>query len=164
MSLRLLKGSYALMLCDVGCVNPLGNLIPLDIQVSPDALAARTARRLQRTNARLDLALARVRGHLRQQTRQLNAAKGDFAEATEAIARLQDKVSSLDSEAPATPGLPQLLLFVAGAAATLLVLWFRRQDSSGPPDPPIARMPDDARELVSSQWIDESHRRRSVQR
>lgn len=144
-------GSYALMLCNVGCVTPLGNLIPLQIQVSADALAAQTARRLQKTNARLDLALARVRGDLKQQTRQLNVAKADSAESTEAIARLQDKVSSLDSEAPSTPWLPHLLFFLAGAAATFLVLRFRRQGSSGPPEPPIARIPDDARELVSTQ-------------
>ena len=144
-------GSYVLMLCNVGCVNPLGNLTPLQIQVSSDALAASTARKLQSTNARLDLALARIRSDLRQQTRQLNGARADFGESTDAIARLQDKVASLDGETPSTSWLPNLLILIAGAAATLLVLRFRGRRSSGPPEDPIAPVPDDARELVSAQ-------------
>jgi hypothetical protein len=144
-------GSYALMLCNVGCATPLGNLIPLPIQVSSDALAARTARKLQSTNARLDLALARVRSDLRRQARQLNGARADFEQSTEAIARLQDRVASLEGETPSTSWLPNLLIFIAGAAATLLVLRFRGRRSSGPPEDPITPVPDDARELVSAQ-------------
>ena len=146
-------GSYDLMICDAGCVNPLANLIPSRIEVSADALTAQTARKMEKTKTRLDIALQRVRHDLRQQGRRLEAATTGSAESADAIARLQKRVSSLDDRPPppSSPWLPYLSFFLAGAAVTSLVSAFRRRSSSGrPPEPPMPRIPDDARELVTT--------------
>lgn len=143
-------GSYDLMLCDAGCENPLGNLIPLRIDVAADALSAQTARGLEKTNTRLDIALRRVRNDLRQQGRRLGAATDASSASAESVARLQDRISTLERTSPSTPWVPYLLFFVAGAALASVAARFRRTSSSGrPPEPPMPPVPDDARELVS---------------
>lgn len=64
-------GPYHLMLCDRGCRNPLGNLIPARVEVVDDPLAAQTARKLQDTAERTSLALDGVRKDLRQSERKV---------------------------------------------------------------------------------------------
>lgn len=148
-------GSYALMLCSAGCRTPLANLIPLRVHVSVDPVAARTARKLVKTNDRLNIAFARVRRDLKKQYRQLTARSADSVESAESISRLQDgvialetEVASLQTEAPSVPWPSYLMFFVAGAASVLLIMRLRRR-SPALLDAPITQIPDDARELTS---------------
>ena len=145
-------GRYDLMLCDIGCRTPLGNLIPLGVDVSADALAAKTARRLERTNEKFELALARARYDLRRNNRSATEAS---AEAADAVARLRQRISSLETAAPSTPSppptpwVPYAAWFMTGAVVALLVLRLRRRSPSPIPEILIERVPDDARELTS---------------
>ncbi len=143
-------GSYTLMLCNLGCSRPLGNLFPLQVRVSPDALTAQTARKLERTNLQFDLTLARVRRDVRRNNRQLHAMTVASADSAEVIARLQDKISSLETEAPSTPWLLHMLFFLAGTAAVLVARRSGRRVRPASPDPLALRAPDDARELISN--------------
>ena len=149
-------GSYSLMLCNVGCRKPLADLIPTRVHVSADPIAAQTARRLEGTNNRLNIEFARVRRDLKGHSRQLKARKVDSLESAESISQLQDglialqiELASLNNEAPPVQWPTYLMLFVAGAASTLLAMRWRRR-SAAPPDTVIPRIPDDPRELIST--------------
>ena len=139
-------GRYDLMLCDDGCRTPLGNLIPLQVQVT-EAFAAQTARKLEKTNAKLDSALARLRTELRQRNRQIDLVEEASAESANAIGRLRENTSPLDTDVsdpwPAFAG-----WFLAGAATALVAMRVRRREYPRTPRGPSGRVPDDAGELL----------------
>ncbi|CAN5545391.1 hypothetical protein BH20ACT21_BH20ACT21_05520 [soil metagenome] len=99
-------GRYHLMLCDRGCRNPLGNLIPARVEVVDDPLAAQTSRKLQDATDRTSLALARLRKDLRQsdsrvylgaaeQLRKLGGVKANASETAQAVTALRKRLESL---------------------------------------------------------------------
>lgn len=143
-------GRYHLMLCDSGCRAPLGDLIPQRVVVSSEPLAAQSARKLQETKERLNLALARVRHDLRQSTARAKDAQAQAAEGADAIARLEQKLSSSDPDPPSTPWLSYAGWFLAGVAGTLALTRRRRQDFSSHADFPLEQVPDDPRELAGT--------------
>jgi hypothetical protein len=138
-------GRYSLMLCDADCRTPLGNHIPVPVNVTEDVLAAKTARRLDGTNERLRLALARVRRDVRQTQRQVRHVQNQANE-EEGAATLPEKPAS-DADEGMPPWITYAGWFIAGAAAALSLTRRRRQTSSHP-DLVIERIPDDARELT----------------
>lgn len=161
-------GYYNLVLCDVGCQTPLGNLSPLRVQVSADAFAAQTARKVEQINARLKLALARVRSDLRRTQRQVRAARSAASEAAaghaaaaevaaathDAIARSEERISALEAGSRSDPWTVYPAWFLIGAATALVGVRFRRRRdhavSSLAPEVSIEVMPDGDRELISS--------------
>lgn len=59
------EGRYSLMFCDVGCVTPLADVIPLEgVRVSTELLAAQTARRLDQLRTRTRDRMVRLRKEL----------------------------------------------------------------------------------------------------
>jgi hypothetical protein len=77
-------GRYYLMLCDLGCRIPLGNHIPVPVIVAVDPVVAKTVRRLEESNERLRLALARIRRDVRHTQRQLQHAEAQVTGARDA--------------------------------------------------------------------------------
>jgi hypothetical protein len=138
-------GRYTMMLCDEGCNTPLGNHIPIPVNIASDALAAQTARRLDNANERLQLALGRVRRDVKQAQRQLRIAETDAAEALDAVARLERR-SATKSDSNTFPWIAYAGWFFAGAFASLVLA--RRSRKSEPPHVIIERIPDDASELT----------------
>lgn len=142
-------GRYDLMLCDRGCRNPLGNLIPAHVEVVDDPLAAQTSRKLQDATERTSLALARLRHDLRQSDRKFRVAKADAADASERVAALSKRVASIATEPPSTPWPSYLAWFVGGIGIASAVVRGRRRVFLTT-ETPVEHIPDDARELAGS--------------
>jgi len=138
------EGSYYLMLCDLGCNVALGNLIPSRVSVTANALAAKTARRLEQTKADL-LALKRSRSDLRGTRRTLRQALSHDTIQTEAIQVLEQQLAETH-EAGSQPWATYAGWFFAGVAIALL---FGRRRARSRVDPVIGGIPDDARELTT---------------
>jgi hypothetical protein len=135
-------GRYFLMLCDEGCRSPLGNHIPVPVTVPADPFAARTARRLESTNERMTLALARLRSELRQTRRQLAKANGVESEPVEAVA-----ASNNPPEEGTPPWIAYAGWFIAGLS--LAVVIGRSRGKGANPDI-LIDIPDDARQLTKT--------------
>ena len=142
-------GLYDLMLCDAGCNAALGDLIPLEVQVSADPLAAQTARKLERQEARSDTRFGLIRRELRRTTRQLDAAEAASGASAERIVRLQRRVSALGNDAPATPWFAYAGWWLAGVVTALLVMRSRRRYRNLEPEARMVEVPDDASEILS---------------
>ena len=149
-------GPYHLMLCDLGCRTPLGDVIPQRVDVAADAFSAQLARKLERKNLRLQETLVRqrrqLRREIRQVERQLVETKLESAK-TDEVARLADEVARLRRERPSTPWMAFGGWFVAGAAVSalaLVVLRRRKDAASAEGEVSVVRVPDDARELIES--------------
>lgn len=112
--------------------------------MTADALAAETARRLNRSNERMSLALDRVRRDLQRTNRKLRHARADAAAAADAVLEPEQTPAS-DRDASGTPWLPYAGWFIAGAAVSFMFV--RRRREAPRPDLIIERVPDDAREL-----------------
>lgn len=141
-------GGYSLMLCDAGCQNPLANHIPIPVNITSDALAAQTARRLDKTNDRLTLALARVRHDVRQTQRELRRMQGSAtAAASEADGQSHHQVPVTNRESR-PPWIAYAGWFLAGVLAVFVVMRPRRDRLAA--EIVIERVPDDARELMKT--------------
>ncbi|HEV2755989.1 MAG TPA: hypothetical protein VG318_09465 [Actinomycetota bacterium] len=138
-------GRYSLMLCDAGCENPLGNHIPVPINITADVLAAQTARRLDRANERLTFALDRVRRDVRRTDGRLSRMQASQAEAADAVAPPRTRVVEPESE---QPWIAYAAWFLAGGLAALVLV--RRRPRRVPDELVIERIPDDARELTKT--------------
>ena len=147
-------GWYHLMLCDLGCRTPLGNVIPQRIDVVADASSAQLARKLDRTNIRLQEALANQRRQLRREIRNVQLVDGRVESATrEEVTRLNDRIAALERNRPSTPWIAFGGWFLAGAALSALAfLLVRRRKGAATADsePSLVRVPDDPRELIES--------------
>lgn len=140
-------GPYWLMLCDLGCRTPLANHTPVPVTVTADALAAETARRLNRSNERMSVALDRVRRDLQRTNRKLRQVRADAAAVADAVAEPKQAPAS-DRDTSGAPWLPYAGWFVAGAAVSFMLV--RRRRKAGVPEIIIERVPDDARELTKA--------------
>jgi hypothetical protein len=141
-------GPYWVMLCDMGCRTPMGNHIPVPVNVISDALAAQTARRFHQANERLTFAVARLRGDIRQMQREVRDLRTEAADAADAIA--QPAPTLVSERATTEPSwLPYAGWFVAGAAVA--IMFARRRRVEEPlPEILIEPVPDDARELIKT--------------
>ena len=139
-------GRYSLMLCDAECRTPLGNHIPVPVNVTSDAFAAQTTRRFRDLNERLTLALARVRQDVRQTRRQLRQVEADAAEALDAVAQPEPALAT-ERETNGPSWIPYAGWFLAGAAVAFTL---RRRRKVLLPEVLIERVPDDARELTKT--------------
>ncbi len=158
-------GRYHLMLCDRGCRNPLGNLIPARVEVVDDPLAAQTSRKLQDATDRTSLALARLRKDLRQsdsrvylgaaeQLRKLGGVKANASETAQAVTALRKRLESLDTDPRSMPWPAYLAWFVGGLGVATAAARGRRRASLMPTETPVERKPDDARELATSRSLE----------
>lgn len=155
-------GAYHLVFCDFGCRILLGDLFPLEVEVSDDPVVAQTARRLEKTYANLKLSLTRVRHALRRvetETRARAAAAHEsteaaVAESNGAIARSEKRISALEAGGLSDPWMAYSGWFLGGATIALVAMrfWRRRAPALSPsaPEVSVEPMPDDARELISS--------------
>ena len=146
-------GSYYLMLCDVGCRTPLGEVIPQRVEVVADAFSAQIARKLERTNDRMTGALEDVRNELRRARIKVDALESILIQYREANEVLKDRITALERKRPPTPS-PWTAFagwFVAGVAVSALALTVvhRRRDAVIGSTIPVD-VPDDARELIES--------------
>lgn len=147
-------GRYDLMLCDGGCRNPLADLVPLSVQVVDDPLAAQTARKLQDTNERLSLALARVRKDLRRTTGRVEAAQADSRQAVDLAVdgarALRKRLASIATDRSSSPWPANLAWFVGGLGVASVAVRGRRRASLTHTGTPVERTPGDERELAAS--------------
>lgn len=141
----LTPGRYRLMLCDLGCATPLGNVVPQPLHVSGDAALARAVRTLERRNERLGQAVRRTRASVRR-------TSNENAEATASVAAALTRVEgeAQPGRDPSVPWIAYAGWFLAGATSVLLLLGRRRRTAVVLPDPPIERIPDDPRELTEA--------------
>ncbi len=143
-------GSYDLMFCTVGCRKPLADIVPLAVDVTADAVAARTARDLQRTNERLAVARARLRFDLRRLERRARETRETLAESTGRIIALEAQLARAESDRPSPSPLVYVGWFIAGSTVALIGLRRRRRTNDWEPMVPMVDVPDDARELVDA--------------
>jgi hypothetical protein len=138
-------GAYWIMLCDAGCRTPLGNHIPVPVNVISDALAAQTARRFHQANERLTFSLAQVRGDVRRMQRKVRELRADAADAV-----AEPEPTVVIERATSRPSwIPYAGWFVAGAAVALIFARRRREEKQLP-EILIEPAPDDARELIET--------------
>jgi hypothetical protein len=140
-------GSYYLMLCDLGCEVTLGNLVPSQVNVTNDVLAAQTTRRLQQTEADLTLALQRSRSELRETRLTIRQALSNNANQVDRIKTLETKLADATRTEP-QPWIGYAGWFVAGVIGALLFLL--RTSKRSQTNVLMERVPDDARELINS--------------
>lgn len=112
-------GSYNLMLCSPGCVEPVGDLIPIKVRVSSDPAMAAEVRRLTQKEWDLRSALAGTKRDLRQTNQKLIAAESE-AEA-EAAPPVERDISATPA-AETTPWWSYAVWFMGGAVLTLVAL------------------------------------------
>ncbi|HEX6207657.1 MAG TPA: hypothetical protein VF058_04775, partial [Actinomycetota bacterium] len=138
-------GPYVLALCSEGCAAPLGDVVPSQITLVADPVAARTAREVGKLDWRVN-ALGQRANHLERQIRALRGAGTDpeVIEAIDALTvraekearrvqELEARVEELEGAAPA----PAWLVVGAAGAALLLLLPRRRRPRGRPPEPPV---------------------------
>jgi len=131
-------GTHALMLCTAGCVRALADVVPHEVLVTEDPLAARTARELSRLGVRLDATRSRLGHRVAELERELRVARSQETDpdaldaATTRVVELERRVAELEGSAP---GAAWLVVGAAGAALLLLPLR-RRRPREGPPTPP----------------------------
>lgn len=145
-------GPYSLMLCDEGCEVPLANVIPSGVEVTTDALAARTMRRLQDAEADLALALQRTRNDVRQTRAAMRHALSEDAEQDAAQGERIRVLGKQLADVPRPDGPPWFAYagwFFAGGAAALLLVG-RRHLRRREHEMFVERIPDDARELTTT--------------
>lgn len=137
-------GPYALMLCSEGCVQPLADIVPSEIEVFADPVAARTARALERARAGRARLAQRVQ-HVERELRALESrgTDQDLLDAIDALTArtrhaerelraTQRRAGELEGAAPA----PAWILLGAAGGALLLFLSRRRRPRRGPPESP----------------------------
>lgn len=138
-------GDYSLMLCDEGCVNPLGSVVPTDVTVTSAAAAAAAAAREARLSSdRVADRVAALRREARR-FRQDALRAQDEAEALQssmehtqlALRGMQLRLEQLMARPAERPGLEPFGAGMGvglGLAALVVALWRRRRPSvSGPP-------------------------------
>lgn len=136
-------GRYFLMLCDKGCLTPLANHIPVPVTVTADILAARTARRVDRMNSRLQLDLARIRHDVRSTERRLRDLRDQVnAEPERAPEPVSVPASPSDGDEP-SPWIAYAGWFIAGGSVAMVFARRRNRAERSLKD----LVPDDARDL-----------------
>jgi hypothetical protein len=146
------SGSYYVMLCSAACREPLADLVPKPIQVVDDSLSAKTARKLETTKDKVQLALQRMRHDLRREGKRRRAAETDVAQVVRDVASLRKRTDSLDKDPQFVPWIAYLGWFAGGVGcATAAAINRRRRaapgaTSEGPPQ----HLPSEDRELVGS--------------
>jgi hypothetical protein len=133
-------GKYALMLCDEGCHQPLGDVFPTTVTVYADAATAGLARRLEGVES--DLAVLAEEHPQAQQAKKIAAgAWGRVAELQANLRGLEQSIEELEAapaaagDRPSTPWASFIGWFLAGVASAMLVLVkMARRDRSVPSD------------------------------
>jgi hypothetical protein len=145
--------TYALMLCDAGCEQPLADIVPTrGFAVVADPATAQLAERTRRLEERLAAAQRRSLAAARAAGRRARSAELE-------VRALERRLGALDRQAaePANaPGLPLWALAgwpVAGGLAAALAFLMLRRRRAEPPHALDAWHPTDAelRELIDSQ-------------
>lgn len=157
---RVEPGRYALMLCDEGCVHPLGQVIPSPVEVVANPALARLAARVTRLTFRVETLnqqlqqantdmSATVRRHtelelrsLRRELDEANAAAADAASDNERLQRSVDelsaRVASLEAEQAAARVSLWVLGIALGVAAIVVAVRYARRRAGDEGDPPAA--------------------------
>ncbi|MDQ3958347.1 MAG: hypothetical protein M3273_08515 [Actinomycetota bacterium] len=139
------EGFYRLMFCDLGCVNPLGNLIPSKVSVTSEVLAARTSRSLQALRLRVRHRVAVLEHRIRALRNEAEEPPPAAPDLSGPVDRLEAQVAALEAEEPETPWLAYAGWFAAGLASAVAFYLARLRRRAT-----RVRVPDDARELVST--------------
>lgn len=153
-------GTYALMFCTAGCVEPLADLIPIRVTLVADPETARLAQRSDRLDARLDRVAESSKAQVGEAMADARQANTQAGYAIAAVRELHATIDTLHSDlqlmagelarqgsAPETPWAAFLGWFLGGAATMLLVVMLRRRRRA-------TRI--DTEEL--ERWLDESER------
>ncbi|HEU4488099.1 MAG TPA: hypothetical protein VFS38_02300, partial [Actinomycetota bacterium] len=146
------SGRYYVMLCSAACREPLADLVPERIQVVDDSLSARTARKVETTKYKVQLALQRIRHDRRQEVKRRRAAETALAQVVRDVASLRRRTDSLNDVPRSVPWIAYLGWFTGGVGwATAAGMTRRRRaarvtGSEGP----LEHLPSEERELVGS--------------
>lgn len=110
-------GRYALVLCsNPDCDQSLGNVIPSEVIVTQDVLAAQTARRVANESFENEMALVRLRHRLGGVRSQLSELRAEMAEMEPAT--VTAPISHTSSREPGLPWLAYAGWFLAGGVVT----------------------------------------------
>jgi hypothetical protein len=115
-------GTYALMFCDLGCLRPLGDIVPAKVTVVEDPLVALLARRLERR----EMEGLRQLSSLQAARRVAKEAREEAKAATEGAAALATRIRELEArvatlEEPGRfPSLASAGWLVTGAVCALV--------------------------------------------
>jgi hypothetical protein len=144
--------TYHLMLCDAGCAEPLGDVIPTkDFAVVGDPVTAQLVERLDRLELR---SRDRAR-HLGAARREAHGARAAALDARSEVGQLEATVSSLAGEGRGSARVTPWTYagwFVAGAlAGALAVLFLRRRRSRPARTAGCHPSDEELRELLSSE-------------
>lgn len=126
------SGTYNLMLCSPGCVEPVGNLFPLKVRVSPDPVVATKVRRLTEKTWDLKTTLAGTKRDLRRSNRKLILAEPAAEGGNE---RVSERADATVPTGETTPWWHPAMWFVSGALLTLVLNHLRLRKRGGSPAP-----------------------------
>lgn len=146
------SGHYYVMLCNASCLAPLADLVPNPVQVVDDPLTAKTARKLEATKAKVQLALQRTRHDLRLEGERRRAAETDLTQVKRDVALLTKRTESLEKVPQSVPWIACLGWFAGGVGCATVVAMARRRRTAprATPEGPLQPLPSEERELVGS--------------
>lgn len=141
-------GTYYMMLCDVGCRTPLGDIVPTAIRLTDEPFAARALRLIERYRAHFDSKLLRIDRLARKSLSRTLDAEQDIAELKARVGALSSEIESLRHRPAPGPWGPVAAGAAGGSMVVLtgalgMMLLRRRRGAIAVPV-----VPDDARQLV----------------
>lgn len=125
------SGRYSLMICDDGCIHPLGDFVPTTLSVVQSPLVARLKGRSDRMRGRLFRAKAAARKSRVRSKRTLaevGALRADISTLRGEMSSLEGRLRRADRD-PTQPWGPILWASMGAATATLLAFLARRRRS-----------------------------------
>jgi len=125
------SGRYSLMICDDGCIHPLGDFVPTTLSVVQSSLVARIKGRSDRMRGRLfraEAAMRRSRVRSQRTLDEVDSLRGNISTLRGEVSYLEGRLRRAEGD-PTQPWGPILWASMGAMTATLLAFLVRRRRS-----------------------------------